>query len=166
MNYFLHGFGVFLGVLAGTAVTLLTQWIAKIRSEKQRVKNLRFEFELNIKKIERWLQEITHYRNAVNGDALNMYAGYFDLARFVTVTADKMFQAGLLYKYLNYQEIGDLQIIVSEFSLHGDQYLNNQIAQNKAYFDKQKAVSDVNFWEKKFKDHKKTMEDLLNKLPK
>lgn len=165
MNYLLQGFGVFLGVLAGTAVTLLTQWIIQRRRESQKLKNLKFEFELNIKKIDRWLEEITAYRNAVNGDTLHMYAGYFDLSRFVSVTANDMFLTGLLYRYLDHDDIGNLQVLFSEFSLYGENYLNNQIAQNKANFNKAKAVQDVNFWEKKFKDHKKTLEQILKKLP-
>lgn len=165
MNYLLQGFGVFLGVLAGTAVTLLTQWIIQRRRESQKLKNLKFEFELNIKKIDRWLKEITAYRNAVNGDTLHMYAGYFDLSRFVSVTANDMFLTGLLYRYLDHDDIGNLQVLFSEFSLYGENYLNNQIAQNKANFNKAKAVQDVNFWEKKFEDHKKTLEQILKKLP-
>lgn len=165
MNYLLQGFGVFLGVLAGTAVTLLTQWIIQRRREGQKLKNLKFEFELNIKKIDRWLKEITAYRNAVNGDTLHMYAGYFDLSRFVSVTANDMFLTGLLYRYLDHDDIGNLQVLFSEFSLYGENYLNNQIALNKANFNKAKAVQDVNFWEKKFEDHKKTLEQILKKLP-
>lgn len=165
MNYLLQGFGVFLGVLAGTAVTLLTGWFIERRSESQKLKNLKFEFNLNIKKIDRWLEEITAYRNAVNGDALDIYAGYFDLSRIVYVTANDMFLTGLLYKYLDHDDIGKLQVIFSEFSLYGENYLNNQIAQNKANFNKPKAVQDVNFWEKKFKDHKKTLEEIQKKLP-
>lgn len=82
MDYILQGFGVFLGVLAGTAVTLLTQWVIQKRNEAQLLRNLKFEFELDIKKIDSWLEEITRYRNAVNGDALHTYFGYFDLSRF------------------------------------------------------------------------------------
>lgn len=44
MNYFLQGFGVFLGVIAGTAVLILTQWINGKVKESQKVKNLKFEF--------------------------------------------------------------------------------------------------------------------------
>jgi len=84
MNYFLQGFGVFLGVIAGVTIALITQWINEKRKESQKVKNLKFEFGLNIDKINKWLEENTKYRNAVNGDALNNYFGYFDLSRFVS----------------------------------------------------------------------------------
>ena len=42
--------------------------------------------------------------------------------------------------------------------------MNNQIAQNKAAFNKTKAVSNVDFWEQKFRDHKKTLEQILEDL--
>ena len=42
MNYFLQGFGVFLGVVAGVAITLITQWINEKLKESQKVKNLKF----------------------------------------------------------------------------------------------------------------------------
>lgn len=164
MNYFLQGFGVFLGVIAGTAVTLLTQWVMKKTAEKQKVRNLRFEFDLNIKKIDVWLEELTKYRNAVNGDSVQTYAGYFDLSRVVYFTANEMFQSGLLYKHLNHDEIGKLQVIFTELSLFGENYLNQQIANNKANQNKQQAVFNIDFWEKKFKEHKTTFAELLKKL--
>lgn len=173
MNYFLQGFGVFLGVIAGVAITLLTQWITEKVKESQKVKNLKFEFELNIRKIDKWLEEIGKYRNAVNGDALQNYFGYFDLSRFVYVTADNMFLSGLLYKYLDHDDIGKLQVIYSEFSLPWENIMNNEITNNRnkaiqepaswsAY--KAKVVSNVDFWEIKFQQHKKTLEEVLKKL--
>lgn len=173
MNYFLQGFGVFLGVIAGVAVLILTQWINEKAKESQKVKNLKFEFGLNIKKINKWLEEINKYRNAVNGDSLGNYFGYFNLSRFVTVTANDMFSKGLLYKYLDYNDIGKLQVIYSEFTLHGENFLNNQIIQNRNQALKEpmswptlksKVVLEVNFWDNKFQEHKKTLEDILKKL--
>ena len=161
MSYVLQGFGVFLGVLAGAAVTLLVQWVVERRKEKQKVKNLKFELEFDIRKIDKFLDEITRYRNAVNGETLDTYAGYFDLSRIICVTANDMFLSGLLYKYLSHDDIGKLQVIFSEFSINGENYINNQISQNKANFDKKKAVMDVDFWEKKFKEHKQTLQDIV-----
>lgn len=173
MNYFLQGFGVFLGVVAGVVITLITQRINEKLKESQKMKNLKFEFQLNIKKIDKWLEEIGTYRNAVNGDALNNYFGYFDLSRFVSVTTNDMFSSGLLYKYLDHDDIGKLQVIYSEFSQPWENILNNQVMQNKtkatedlAAWPRLKAgvVTNVNFWEDKFKEHKKTLQDILKKL--
>jgi hypothetical protein len=173
MNYFLQGFGVFLGVIAGVAIAILAQWINEKVKESQKVKNLKFEFRLNIKKIDKWLEEINKYRNAVNGDSLGSYFGYFDLSRFVTVTANDMFLKGLLYKYLDYNDIGKLQVIYSEFTFPWENILNNQIIQNRNQALQQptswptyksKVVFEVNFWDTKFHEHKKTLEDILKKL--
>ena len=166
MDYLLHGLGVFLGVLAGTAVTLLTQWVLNKTKEKHKTRNLRFEFELNIKKIDVWLEELGKYRNAVNGDSVQTYAGYFDLSRAVYPTANEMFQSGLLYKYLKHDEIGKLQVIFTEFSTYWENSLNQQIMDNKANPNKQQAVFNIDFWEKKFKEHKATFSDLVRKLAK
>lgn len=172
MNYFLQGFGVFLGVVAGVAITLITQWINEKSKESQKVKNLKFEFDLNIKKIDKWLEEINKYRNAVNGDVLNNYFGYFDLSRFVSVTANNMFLSGLLYKYLDYDAIGKLQVIYSEFSPAWEDLINKQVTQNKGKAVdlstwprfKGEVVANVDFWEKKFKEHKTTLEGILKKF--
>ena len=98
MIYFLHGFSVFLGVLAGTAVTILTQLYSARRAQTQQTQNLKFELELNVAKIDTWLAELEKYRNAVNGDSLHQWFGYFDLGKVVSVTANAMFASGLLYR--------------------------------------------------------------------
>ena len=164
MDYILHGFGVFLGVIAGTVVTVLAQWWATRGNELQKVKNLRFECQLNITKIDAWLEELEKYRNAVNGDSVAIYFGYFDFSRAVHVTADEMFQAGLLYKYLDHEEILKLQVIFTELSMNGEHLINQQIASNKANPDKQTAVSQINFYEDKLKGHRATFDSLRNKL--
>ncbi len=173
MNYFLQGFGVFLGVIAAVAITILTQWVNDRIRESKKVKNLKFEFQLNIKKIDKWLEEINKYRNAVNSDTLNSYFGYFDLSRFVTVTANDMFLSGLLYKYLDHEAIEKLQGIFSEFTFPWENILNNDITQNrnKAIQEptswpafKSQVTFKVNFWDNKFKEHKKALEDILKKL--
>ncbi len=168
MDDFLQGLGivvgVFVGVVGGTAVVLLTAWVNQRRGENQLVRNLRFEFDLNIKKIDVWLEELTSYRNAVNANNLALYAGYFDLSRIVYVTANNMFVSGALYKYLDHGDIGDLQVITSELSLHGENYMNNQITQNRANFNQAVAAADVDFWERKLKGHRQTFERLHRKL--
>ena len=179
MTFVLQGFGVFLGVLAGTAVTILTGWLMKRHGEKQQKVNLLFELELNVRKINVWLEEIGKLRNAINGDAMHQYCGYFDLSRIVSVTCNNMFQSGLLYKYLDQDAIGTLQVIFSELSLHGEQYLNNKINQiiqsfNNAYAqdqgqqwpiaDKADAVETVDFWENKLIAHKQSFHEIVTKL--
>ena len=177
MNYVLQGFGVFLGVVAGVLINLLTQFVINRKNENSKIDNLRFELELNIKKIDRWIEEIFSYRNALNSDTLHMYFGYYDLSKFVSVTANELFVKGILYKYLSHEDIGKIQEIYWEFSLSWENIINNEVKQNKENFGYIKAdetkdlsgfkanvVQNINYWEAKFKAHKKTLEDILTKL--
>ncbi len=169
MDEFYNGLGiavgVFVGVVGGTGVALVTQWVSQKRSESQQVSNLRFELDLNVKKIDGWLEEITRYRNAVNAQNLNTYFGYFDLSRFLMVTSNNLLYSGLLFKHLDYEDIGKLQVISSELSASGQSVLNNAIEQFKVNFDQAKAAENVNFWEGKFREHKQTLQRILQKLP-
>ena len=176
---FFQGFGVFFGVLAGiiagTAITLLVEWLKQKRSEQQMISNLKFEFGFNIQKIDTWLSEISNYRNAIIYDNLHLYFAYFDLARVISVTANSLYSTGKLYKYLDNEDIGKLQIIFSDFSYNGEDYMSRQMHQNKTNFlsgntpdlkEKYKtdALKDVAFWEDKFKEHKDTLQKILAKL--
>ncbi|GAH89599.1 unnamed protein product, partial [marine sediment metagenome] len=97
----------------------------------------------------------------------------------VFVTTNSMFQSGLLYKKLSHDQIGKLQVISSEFSLFGEQYLSNQLSQTKQVFErcrtkgemelwasqfKSEAVANVDFWERKFQDHKNALEEIVGSL--
>lgn len=157
----------------------LTSLVLARRQETQQTRNLRFELEANTRRIDAWLEELARWRNAVNGDSLHAYFGYFDLSRLLSVTANAMFQSGLLYKKLSHDQIGKLQVIFSEFSLNGEQYINNQITQTRQAFEKcradgsmdswssrlkPEAVSTINFWEKKFQDHRLTFNEIARTL--
>lgn len=157
--------GVFVGVIGGTGVVLLTQWVNEKRTEGQRRRSLKFEFDLNIKKIDGWLDQFTKYRNAINANNPALFAGWFDLSRVVYNTANDMFARGELYKYLDHDDIGELQETFWELSQYGENYLNNLIAQHRANFDQAEAARTIDFWEDKFKRHKQTFHRIVEKLP-
>ena len=177
MDYLVQAFGVFLGVIAGASVIVLAALVLERRKETQQVRNLRFELELNAGKVDEWLEEINRYRNAVNGDALDTYSGYFDLSRMISVTANSMLQTGVLYKKLTHDQIRQLQMFFSEMFV--EQYMNNQLTQSRQAFEqcrsenrmetwttslKPEAVSHVDFWERKFQDHRKALGQIIKSL--
>ena len=180
MTYFLHGFGVFLGVLAGTGVTILAQWFLAWRAKTQQTKNLKFELELNVAKLDTWLADLEKYRDAVNGDALHNWPGYFDLGKFVSVTANAMFGSGLLYEVLGKDDIAALQELFHELSPAGEQYMNRRLGDYQRIFTnyraqnnisewvqlhKPDAVYQADFWEKKFCGHREKLQEIIEKLP-
>lgn len=164
MTYFLQGFGVFLGVIAGIAINIGVQRYLAWRDQKQKVENLKFELDFNTRKLDGFLQELVKYRNAVNAESMNTYFTYFDLSRIISATAYNMLYSGLLYKYLSYEAIAQLQAILSGLSVQNENFMNQQILQNKLNFQKQKAAADVDYWEHTFKDYKKTLEEIKAKL--
>ena len=151
MEYFLQGFGVFLGVIAGTAVLLLVEYINKRINLNQQIKNLNFELGYNIKKLDSWIEEVEKYRNAVNGETLNSYAGYFDLSRIITATSNNLLQSGLLYNIINHDELAKIYVIFSELSVDAEQYLNKQVDDNRRIFEDCIKNSKMDQWTKKYK---------------
>ncbi len=164
MNYFLQGFGVFLGVIAGTVVTILTQRFLLWRQEKQKMQNLKFEIQFNIKQIDRWIEYLRGYRNAVNGDAIGSWAEYFDFSHVIKSTIEDMIQTGLIYKKLSYDTVSHLLLFISSFNLPFESVINQQILSQRQSFNKKLAVIEITVLEKKLHDNKKNLETVLNFL--
>lgn len=178
MQYVYQGFGVFLGVVAGALIHILLQEINTWRYRKMRTLNLRLELELDIRKIDEWLEEVVTLRNAINGDTIGTYYGYFNLSRAVFTTAGDMFNSGELYRLLSYQEIGKLQAIVPALSYGAESFINAQIDRRRSEYTtasdsgnpkamvevKRAAVADVDNWQGGFEDHQKTLKSIIEKL--
>lgn len=171
--------GMFLGVVAGTAVTIVANSWTKRSNDKIQVSNLRFELELNRKKTLEWLKEVKRYRDSVNGDAIQNYWGFFKFSSAIGVTMFQMHQSGLLYQYLNHDEIGQLQEIFNDYSINGEQYFNNQITQNRQLFVstaaqvgywqkevKPRVVSEIDFLENQLSVHLQHLSQIIEKLAK
>lgn len=154
--------GTFLGILAGTiAVNVFLKW----RQEKENLKTLKFELQVNAKKIDGLLDELTRCRNAANGDNMADYSGHFYLSRILTATANAMYNSGLLSKYLASEDIEKLQECFFIFSPDGEIFMNKQINSHKSEFNKKKAVKDIDSWELTFKKSKEDLHNILKKLP-
>ena len=180
MNYLLQGLGVFLGVVAGTVVTILTQLYFAKREETQQTQNLKFELKLNVSKIDTWLEKLEKYRQAVNGDTLHNWSDYFDIGKAVSVTANAMFTSGLLYKVLDKDDIAALQKLFDWLSPAGEQYMNNRLGQHQRLFTslrldermrsewiqthKPDAVESADVWQKDFCDHRMKLKGIIGKL--
>ena len=171
--------GTFLGVIAGTLITILATRHRERRAYRQQVQNLVFELRLNIKKIDRWLSEITEYRNKVNGDNLHNWSGYFDLGKAVYATTNRMLDDGSLYTTLSEQHIEALQSTIAELSPAGAKYMNEQLANLRSEFEtarqthdtyswfnvtKQEAVRVADFWERKMRDHRSVLGEIVSAI--
>lgn len=163
-------FGVFAGIMAGVVIHLAVEAVKNYRIQKRMKNNLKFEIGFNIGRIDSLLQELSKYRNKVNGDALYSYFGFFHLSKMIKTTMLQMFFTGSIYKYLKHDEIGKLQNFDSFFSLGTEQFMNNQVNWNRAHFGepgvKQLAIHDIDYWEGKFNSNKEDLQSVKNRLSK
>jgi hypothetical protein len=154
--------GNFLGVIAGIATTLGVQSISKLQSKKALLQNFVFELTLNKDKMEKWILETTDYRNAVNGDALGNYFGYFNLSSFLGVIANQIHNSGDVYNILTREQFKQLQVVFNEMTW--EVAINKQISDNRDYFianqntpnwltKKPEIVGQINHLEQKFRSH-------------
>jgi hypothetical protein len=154
----------FLELLRAFFVHIGAQRFFEWRARAQDLKSLKFELRFDIRKIDSWLGDLQRWRNAVNANAIATFYGYFDLSKFIYVTANRMFLSGVLYRYLGEDDIGALQTITTEFSLAWENMLNGQINNMKQNFVQANAVTTVDFWETKFRQHRTTLGNILAHL--
>lgn len=164
MNYFLQGFGVFLGVIAGTAVTILANWIIQQRQNAQTISNLKFEIAANIERISQWQEKVTAYRNAVNAEALHTWAEYLNFSQIMRGTAEETFRTGIIYRYLDNKHISFLQAFLFDFAIGLEQIANQKIMEQRNAFNKQEAIMFITYLEKKLADSKSHLREILDKL--
>ena len=163
MSYFWLGFGVSFGTVLAIAVSVVVYTLGRRWKESEQVAVLKREFNLNIKRIDKLLGELTKYRSAINAD--DDYIGYLDLSRFVWNTAQNMLSSGLIYRYLRDDEdIDKLLFMFSNLSFRMSEYVNNVVIQKKKERDKKKAVAQLNFYEDQLKTYRKDLEVMMGKL--
>jgi hypothetical protein len=193
VQHFVYGFGVFFGVvagvLAGVAVSLVAQSVIEKRKEEQRaaterrkeeqqVEYLKFEFGLNIDKIGVWVGKLNTWIEAASNETVNTYLERLDLSKIFTVVTMDMLSKGLIYKYLNSEDILKLDRTLASLFPEYEISVNNRIAQknielmteiklsNREHVMELKkeikftATGIINALEK----HKKVFEELSNKL--
>ncbi len=176
MGYFIQGFGIVVGVtagvIAGTLVTVMIKYIEKRIAGTQRKKNLKFEFQFDIKKIKSFKAKLNNYLNAVTGDALKTYHGYIALSKLIYPTAQSMFNDGSLYKLFDKTEdLVKLQKALSNYTIDSEVDFNEKIKENtelcgtdKWKEAKPKIVTNIRFWDDSFKEDIDTLEAFLEKL--
>ena len=166
----IYGISVFVGIVAGIAVTIGVDFLKKKKQNANDKNNLSFEIKCNLSKIERWMELINELRNYVNSDRINQFSGYFNLSSAIFSTTNKLLQDGRIYTYLSYDSIEKIQENGTYLSLAAENMLNNQITQYKqAAWNgnmnvKQFAANDIDFWDKALKTCKENFMDILKEL--
>jgi hypothetical protein len=161
--------GAAVGVVAGTLIQFFVQAIIDRRKEAQQRKALRKEMSYNLAVLQGISEETTSLRNAVNGDALSLYNGYFAYDQGLFVQTSALLTSGNLYKWLPIDDFKKLQKIVSTLSANRAVWVNTEVTKRKQAslgenFSKPEAVNFVNFIEGQNAEVRQLLNGLLNSL--
>jgi hypothetical protein len=159
-----QGIGAFLGVIAGTFITFGITLLFERRSTNQRKENFRFEVEYNLRQVERWIGDVSDFRNAINGKALNLWATWLDFGKVMRGSGDEMFRSGLIYKFLTHDQIASLQSFYGDFSEHFEQFTNQRISQLRQNFVQAEATQFVQYLEDRLRKSRKSLSDAKEAL--
>lgn len=169
LNGIIYGVSVFVGIVAGVFVEVGVNYINNKRRIIQECKNMKFENECNINKINKWLDLLNDFRNKATGDRINEFSGYFNFSWIIFISSNRMIQNGTLYKVLSFESIEKLQENASQLSLMAENQINGQINQFKynQYIDIKRQVSYfIDYWVNVLNVCKKKFEDVNLELDK
>lgn len=165
--------GNFLGIIAGVIITYIVQWRFEINGQKRLLKNFISEVKLNIGKLQGWIKELENYRNAVNGDNIQNYFGFFKFSSFLGTTANQLHISGVAYESLTEQEFSTVQEIYNFYAAY-EQPVNNKIIDVKTLYNNNKdkwisdikpeAVNHINFLNDKLTEHKNSLQKIVDSL--
>lgn len=161
-------FAVLAGIISGVGINLGIDVIRACIAQRKTIKNLKFEIDFNIGKIDSFIKELGKFRDKVNSDSITEYIGYITLTIVITTTIIQMFLDRSIYKYLDDKEIGKLQNFSRSFTFNAEKLLNDQIRWGIEHYDdpkiKQKANRTIEFWTYLFEDRKKDLQAVKDKL--
>lgn len=162
-DFIAPGFGVFLGVIAGALIQFGLQWLYGKIHEKRSLKNLKFELQFNIRKLDGLIKEVGNLRDSVNANAVSEYFGYFKTTGCLLATVDDMLHKGLLYKHLTHDDILKLQEHYTRLST-SEAFYNQKVADIKASTSPKEKLFMVNFIQGQFITAKQDLEIIHNKI--
>lgn len=164
MDLISQGIGAFLGVIAGTFISYGITLLIERRTTRQRKDNFQFEVEYNLRQVERWITDVSDFRNAINGQALNLWAKWLDFGKVMRGSGDEMFRSGLIYKFLTHDQIANLQSFYGDFSEPFEQFVNQQISQFRQNFVQADAIKLAQYLEDRLRKSRKSLSDAKEAL--
>lgn len=161
------GWDIFLGVFGGTLAGVVTTaavhhfnlWLGK----KKRLKNARFEVNMIIKRIEKWLSDIEKLKTSIISKTLDSSPFYFDFSRVGYPTIGAMFSSGELYDYLMDEQICSLQEAASRLTTFWENNINSDFTNMKS-MEISEAINRAKFWEHLLSTHRNDLLVVLERL--
>jgi hypothetical protein len=117
MDFWATFLGAAFGVVAGTLVQFGTQYLFNHFTGKEQRSALKKEMQANLALVSDLKAEATRFRNAINGDSLNKYFGFFNFERGLFIQSTALMNSGKLYKWFSIDDLRKLQVISTKLTL-------------------------------------------------
>lgn len=161
---FSNGFWVFVGIVAGTLVTILSFYISG-KIQKRKIKNnIKFEISFNIQKIQEWKGMLNEVLEASNSDSMQELVIFFDFQKIILWTVNKTISEGTVYDYLDTESIVTLQKLVDFSTLFYSEKINNEIKNYRNDPDRASVAKLVKFWKSMLDEHETKLRLIESKL--
>jgi hypothetical protein len=166
MDFWATFLGAAFGVVAGTLVQFFTQSLFNRSTEKEQRSGLKKEMQANLALVSDLKAQAAVFRNAINGDSLNKYFGYFTFERGLFSQTTALLNSGKLYKWFSIEDLRKLQLISTKLNVAASSFINQNIVQrrDKAIagegYDKSEAVQFANYIDGELRE----TETLLNQF--
>ena len=152
-------------ILAMGLFYLTFKWKNSIEKKNLR-KNMIREFEYNLRLMRRWFNSINNTITKVisNDRAIPYYLKYRD---FQTLFLQAFFSRGFLYERLDDDEVNSLAVMLQDFSLYGENYINGKIQDWMAgRIDIANVRGVLEFERDKINDSVEKLKDIKEKISK
>lgn len=139
--------GVFAGIVAGIIINIAIEEIRNYKISRRMKRNLKFEIEFNIIKINSFLADLKGYREHINGDSPYEYFETLNFSGLLKTTLQQMFSDRSVYKVFNIDNIGKLQTFMADFQPDTVASINDPIKEIRQIKDleKMRRVSNKYF---------------------
>lgn len=158
-----NGFWVFVGIVAGTVVTLLVVFLLNWFKRKKNKKNINFEISFNISKIQEWKGKLDHVFECSNSDNMDDCLVLFDFTKIILWTVNKSIADGYIYDYLDQESIVTLQKFADFCTSFYSEKLSDTISHFKEEPDKAGVAKMVRFWKQMLDEHEAGLRLILSK---
>ncbi len=159
-----YGFWVFVGIIAGTLVTLFTSLILVRLKKKKIKKNIKFEISFNIEKIQKWKGLLDEVLVASNSDSIKDCFVFFNFQEIILWTVNKTISDGTLYDYIDQESIITLQTLSGFCTAFSSKRINDEIRKFKNSPDKAGVAKMVKLWKAMLDKHKTNLKQIESKL--
>ena len=161
---FSNGFWVFVGIVAGTLVTLLVAFVLERLKKKKIKRNIKFEISFNIRKIQEWKGLLDTVLEASNSDNMEDCFVLFDFQKIILWTVNKTISDGTVYDYIDYESIVTLQKLTDFCTLFYSEKINGEVKNFKDNPDRAGVSKMVRFWKHLLDEHETRLRLIESKL--